>query len=116
MAASLLKPKFAFGPKLKPSFPKPPRPPESLGYGDSCFMAQCFMDFKGDNVAKFTGYDKSLGIIEEVENACRIHACKYPGATCGATSLSFISDLKRECSGQLYFVFDDTFMSRKFNS
>lgn len=116
MAASLLKPKFAFGPKLKPSFPKPPRPPDNLGYGDSCFMAQCFMEFKGDHVAKFTGYDKSLDIIGEVENACKIHAGQYPGASCGSTKLSFLASSNRECSGQLYFVFDESFKSHKFNS
>ena len=116
MAASIIKPRFTLGPQLKPSFPKGPRPPANLGYGDSCFMAQCFMDFDGTNVAKFTGYDKSLEIIGEVENVCKIHAGKYPGATCGATKLSFLASSNHECSGQLYFIFDESFMSRKLNS
>jgi hypothetical protein len=106
MAASVLKPRFTLGPTLKPSFPKPPRPPDTLGYGDSCFMAQCSLDSDGERLAKFTGYDKTLGIIGEVENACRLHADKYPGATCSPTRLSFLSSYEGECSGQLYFVFE----------
>ena len=53
----------------------------------------------------FTGYDKSLQIIEEVENACKLHAEKTPGALCGATRLTFLPSAARECAGQLYFEF-----------
>jgi len=107
MAASLLKPRFALGPVLKPSYPKPPAPPGSLGYGDSCFHAQCTLENDAKiRLAKFSGYDKTLGIIEEVENACRLHAGKHRGSSCTQTRLTFLQH-KRECSGQLYFEFSD---------
>jgi len=105
-AATVNRPRFVLGPVLKPAFPRPPPPQNPLGYGDSCFRAQCFLAAGDDKLATFSGYDRSLGIIDEVENACRLHSATHPGSACTPTKLTFLPYTRRECSGQLYFTFD----------
>lgn len=106
MAAVLRKPRFVLGPELKPSFPRPPAPPTLAGYGDSCFRAQCSLDVDMQRLVTFTGYDKSLGVVDEVENACKLHAKTHPGSACTPTKLTFLPHTRRQCSGQLYFDFN----------
>lgn len=106
MAASVVRPRFVPGPVLAPSKPRPPPPPTFLGYGESCFMARCTLDFEDKIVGTFSGYDKTLSIVEEVENACRLHASAAPGTTCGETRLTFLPHYRKECFGQLYFTFE----------
>jgi hypothetical protein len=108
MAAAVVnRPRFVVGPVLKPAFPRPPPPKDpQLGYGDSCFRAQCFLASGDDTLATFSGYDTSIGIVEEVENACRHHAATRPGSSCSPIKLTFLPYTRRECSGQLYFTFE----------
>lgn len=109
MAAATTRPRFSLGPVLKPAFPRPPPPKDPLGYGDSCFRAQCFLAVNDETpVATFSGYDKSLGIVDEVENACRLHASTRPGSSCSPIKLTFLPFTRQECSGQLYFTFEST--------
>ena len=101
--------KFVLGPTLQPSPPrfKPPRLPH---YGDYCFRAVCFLHpgpLETPPKGKITGYDRSVTIAEEVENACKLHASKVPGVTCGPPQLTMLPSSPRECGGELYFVFGD---------
>ena len=107
MASSLIR--FTAGPKLFSGNPRPPPPPRLLGGGDSCFKAECFLqdpEREDKKIATFRGYDKTLGIVEEVENACKLHAKTRPGHSCTSASLVFLPSTTQECSGQLYFVFE----------
>jgi hypothetical protein len=58
-------------------------------------------------IATFSGYDRTLQIVDEVENACRLHATVTPGTSCTAVRLTFLPSTTRGCSGQLYFSFDE---------
>ncbi len=97
--------KFVLGPKL---LPKPSRKSMVDGHGDYCFRAVCFLD-SGDATPRgvITGYDKSINIVQEVEDACRLHAAVVPGSTCGSPELTMLPPSSRTCSGQLYFVFEN---------
>ena len=105
-----MKPRFALGPVLAPSIPKPPRPPGGLGYGGSCFRAECFLQSDEILLATFSGYDQDLGVVDAVETACRRyigthrHSGETPAATCGPAKLTFLSHFTQECSGQMYFT------------
>lgn len=109
MAASLLRPKpyrFATGPVLASGSPRPP-PSGFGGHGAPCFKAHCLLQHGDDTIASFYGYDKSLDIITEVENACRLHSHVTPGTECTPTRLTFLPTSARDCSGQLYFTFEE---------
>ena len=97
--------RFKTMPFLKTQVPRPPFPPPRLpGYGDSCFRAQCFLSSGETRLATFSGYDRTISILNDVENACNIHA-KIRGGVCGETTLTFLTGAM-ECSGQLYFTFE----------
>lgn len=92
--------KFSLGPKLKPK-------PVRIGNGDYCFRAVCFLESGGATPRGIiTGYDRSIHVMREVEDACRLHAAVVPGSTCGPPELTLLPGTSRMCSGQLYFVFE----------
>lgn len=103
--------RFATGPAVAAVslLPAPPRftPPPTLGFGDYCFRAVCFMVDSGDEVTgKISGYDRSVQIAEEVENACKLHTRGRHGTRCLQPELTLLPASPRECSGQVYFDFD----------
>lgn len=71
------------------------------------------MDATEARIATFSGYDTTLDIVGEVENACKIHAKTKTGTMCGETRLTFLPHTPRECSGQLYFSIEGDNMSTK---
>lgn len=98
--------RFTAGPPVRSWFPPPTKPPDDLGYGESCFMASCMLqDSRQVDILRIYGYDTTLNVIEDVENACRVRSRKHPNSTCGETKLTFLPPSRyRECSG-LYFEF-----------
>lgn len=89
--------------------PAPPRftPPPTVGFGDYCFRAVCVLvDAAENETGKISGYDRSVQIAEEVENACKLHARGRHGTRCLPPELTLLPGSHRECSGQLYFDFD----------
>lgn len=96
--------KFALGPKL---LPKPARRVEhEHEIGHCCFRAVCFLEGPATARVTITGYDKSIHIVEEVEDACRLHAAAVPGSTCAPPELTMLPPSSRTCSGQVYFAFE----------
>ena len=65
-------------------------------------------DEEGRLVGRVMGYDRYMSIQGEVENACRLEAGRLPGAACGEARLTLLSDYRKACSGEVYFVLDDT--------
>lgn len=68
-------------------------------------------DEDGNQVGRVVGYDRYIHIEESVQKACRIHAQQMDGVTCGEVRLTLLSDYRKACAGEVYFVMDDT--SRK---
>ncbi len=99
--------KFSLGPKLLPK-PVSPHKTETVPTGNYCFRAQCFLD-SGDATSRgvITGYDRSITIAQEVEDACSLHAAAVPGSRCGRPELTFFLPAPGQpCRGQVYFVFE----------
>lgn len=105
------------GPKVAPTLLGPPPrfpPPRLLGYGDYCFRAVCFLVDDADDVAgHVTGYDRTVGIAEDVENACRLHRRGRNGVRCLPPELTLLPSGPLECSGQVYFEFNGRQKNRK---
>lgn len=102
--------RFIMGPVLATNtLPSPPRftPPRTLGFGDYCFRAVCFMVDPNDEVTgKISGFDRSVDIADEVGNACKLHTRGRHGMRCLPPELTLLPSSPRECSGQVYFDFD----------
>lgn len=98
--------KFTAGPPVRSWFPPPTTPPNDLGYGDSCFMASCMLQASDQtDIMRIYGFDTTLNVIDNVENACRVRSRNHPDSTCGETKLTFLpSSWHRQCSG-LYFEY-----------
>lgn len=60
-------------------------------------------------LGKFVGYDRYLHIQDWVENACQLRSAKHPGTKCGEVGVTMLPSMQRECSGQVYFVYDGTY-------
>jgi len=85
------------------------RPPWKRGYGTYCLRAACNVWGEGGQlVGRVVGYDRYLHIQDAVENACRIQAQGMPGVACGSVRLTLLSEHRKECAGQVYFVMDGT--------
>ena len=83
----------------------PARPPWRRGYGEYCFRASC--DLTGpEPLGKVVGYDRYMTIAGKVENACAIESRNHPGSTCSVASVSLMSEHRKECSGEVYYVVD----------
>lgn len=96
---------------LGPAYQPPPRarPAWRRTFGSYCLKAQCPMyDEAGRLVGRVMGYDRYVSIQDEVEHACRLEAARLPGVRCGEARLTLLSDYRKECSGEVYFVLDDT--------
>lgn len=85
----------------------PARPPWRRGYGNYCIKASCaLLDADGAQLGKLVAYDRYVGVQDVVENACRLSARDVPGATCTPVQLTLLSDPRKQCAGELYFVVD----------
>ena len=109
--SNIAKCKFVRGPVLKATTPRPPPPfIRGVGYGECCFRAVCHLhagdDPRDPPAGKFSGYDRSVKIADEVEFACKLHALKVPGTHCGSPELTMLPSSRRSCQGELYFTFD----------
>lgn len=86
-------------------------PKKSYGSSEYCFQATAIVyDASGKSIGKCTGFDKMVGIVEDVESACRFEVDrKYgprSGHVCGDTRLVMLRSGKR-CAGQIYFSLTD---------
>lgn len=63
-------------------------------------------DGEGCVVGRVVGYDRYVHIQDRVEHACRVHAHEMPGTICGPARLTMLPDYRKECGGEVYFVFD----------
>jgi len=89
----------------------PARPPWRRGYGEYCFRASCdLVGPKGapSSLGKVVGYDRYMSIAAHVENACSIQSRNHPGSTCSTASVSLLSEHRKECSGEVWYVVDGT--------
>ena len=89
----------------------PARPPWRRGYGEYCFRASCELVGPSGLEGKVIGYDRYMSIAADVENACSVQSRDHPGSACSVASVSLLSEYRKECSGEVYFVVDGT--SRK---
>lgn len=105
MAAVLARPRFVVRASLALENGSPPaRPPWRRGYGDYCWRATCELrNADGSLAARINGYDRYMGIQHSVENACALHS---DGMTCSPARLTLLTDHRKECAGQVYFVID----------
>ena len=93
----------------------PPRPPWRKGYGMYCIKATCVLldSDSGAVMARVVGYDRYMHIQDSVANACRLTADGMRDGgrrrvVCDDPQVTLMSDYRKECSGQLYFVVDGT--------
>lgn len=85
------------------------RPPWRRGYGSYCLKATCDLrDGEGALVGRVMGYDRYLHVQEKVENACRIQVGGMPGVECGPARVTLLTDYRKHCAGEVYFVLDGT--------
>ena len=102
-------PRFATRPRLTLEHGPPERPPWRRGYGTYCIQAACnLVDSQGGTVGKVVGYDRYISIQDAVEQGCRVNAHRVPGSSCGPVTLTMLSDIRKECSGEVFFVMDGT--------
>lgn len=105
-----MRPSFVTRPHLALDMQRgpPPRPPWRRGYGSYCLKATCevLRNSDGSLVGRVVGYDRYVHIQDAVETACRITARDIPGTSCGTSRLTLLNDYRKECAGEVYFVFD----------
>lgn len=103
------RPTFVTRPRLRLEHGPPARPPWRRGYGYYCIKATCDVhDTHGCPIGRVVGYDRYLHIQDAVEHACRITTHNMPGASCGDARVTVMGDYRKECAGEVYFVFDGT--------
>ena len=98
---------FVTRPRLMVERGPPDRPPWRRTDGYYCLMASC--DVRGDGgeaLGRVVGYDRYLTIQDEVQNACRVTAAGTRGASCGPVNLTLLRHYRKECAGEVYFMFD----------
>ena len=103
--------RFILGPKLNAAPPRK-KPPAIQPYANYCFRAVCFLydgsAEEAEKKGKIVGYDRTVSIVSEVHNACRLHTKHSRGdLVCGEPELTMLPATPHECSGQLYFHFDN---------
>ena len=82
-----------------PNRPAPPRV-----NGDYCFRAQAQLYQNGEEAVTFTGYDKDLSIVDNVQNVCERFKEKRDGtAECTDAKLFFMGAHPR-CNGEIDVV------------
>ena len=88
----------------------PVRPPWRRGfgkYGQYCLKATCDLVESDETVGRVVGYDRYVSVAGDVERACSVRARDRPGTSCSPARVALLNEYRKECSGQLFFVWGD---------
>jgi hypothetical protein len=89
--------------------PRQPRPPWKQTGGEYCIRAACEivplhkLHPSTHPLDKIVGYDRYMGIVADVENACAAAASQVD-AQCTAAVVTMLSERRKACAGEIYFL------------
>lgn len=92
---------------LGPSVNSPRKPPGNTWektFGNYCFRATCHIT--GGEGGKVTGYDKTMKVGDDVENACRLVVGKDASRVCSEASIVMLPSSPRTCGGEIFLIAD----------
>ena len=88
--------------------PRQPRPPWKRTGGEYCIRAACeivplSVGSGSHPLDRIVGYDRYMGIVDDVENACA-RVASTMDAQCTAAVVTMLSERRKACAGEIYFL------------